>query len=98
MYIEELEYKDCITVMNLRLNMVETKANYEGSYKNISCPTCYKDNDTTEHLFECEKICHKNKQISISDIEAPSKELAKHIRDILLLRKELGFEIKANPK
>ena len=36
----------------------------------------------------------KNTQFRISDIETPKKELEKYIKDIVLLRKELGFEIK----
>ena len=36
----------------------------------------------------------KNTQFRISEIETPKKELTKDIKDIVLLRKELGFAIK----
>ena len=40
--------------MKTRLNMLELKANFRGKYKNELCDLCEKEEDNTEHLFECE--------------------------------------------
>ena len=41
-------------MMEIRLNMIETKGNYEGIFKdNLRCEICKLENDTTEHLLKC---------------------------------------------
>ena len=53
-YINDLTLNDFKIMMNLRLNMVEVKANFKGNFKNnLLCPLCEVEIDTTEHLFKC---------------------------------------------
>ena len=56
-YITNLKYKDCITMIKTKLNMLYLKCNYKGNFKeNLACPLCASENDTTEHIFRCKEI------------------------------------------
>ena len=38
-YIDKVNYDECVTLLKLRLNMIETKCNYKGKFQNdLSCP------------------------------------------------------------
>ena len=53
-YLEELEFRDNIKMIKIRLNMIEVKCNYKTSYAyNKKCELCKEQEDTTEHLIEC---------------------------------------------
>ena len=53
-HISELGVKRCKMMMKIRLNMIETKCNYKGIFKdNLKCEICKLENDTTEHLLKC---------------------------------------------
>ena len=92
-YLEELELYESKIIMKIRLNMIETKCNYKGNYKNnLLCELCKKENDTTEHIFSCEAIAQKI-HFRVEDIQKPTKQLAKYVKDIIEHRKKLGFEI-----
>ena len=41
--------------MMMKLNMTDTKANFPSKYKDRTCPMCKAEDETTEHLFQCEK-------------------------------------------
>ena len=96
-YIKNLEFKECITIIKLRLNMIETKCNFKGNYiNNKLCEICQENIDTTEHLFECKKLNNINWQFKKEDIklEEPSPKLAEFINKAILKRKEMGFQIR----
>ena len=46
--------KEVATIMKLKLNMVETKANFPQGDDRL-CIMCREADETTEHLFECPK-------------------------------------------
>ena len=53
-YLEELQFNESIEMIKIRLNMIETKCNYKGKFKNdLMCEVCKEDIDTTEHILEC---------------------------------------------
>ena len=55
-YMEKLNFEDAKTIFKLRTNMIETKANYSNGYKGqIICDQCKVKEETTQHLFECNK-------------------------------------------
>ena len=55
-YMEKLNFEDAKTIFKLRTNMIETKANYSNGYKGqIICEQCKVKEETTQHLFECNK-------------------------------------------
>ena len=39
----------------MRLNMVELKANFKGKYESLICPACKIEDETTEHVIQCEE-------------------------------------------
>ena len=53
-YIRKLSMKEVATIMKLKLNMVETKANFPRGDDRI-CIMCKETDETTEHLFKCPK-------------------------------------------
>ena len=83
--------------MKLRLNMIETKCNFKGKYlKNQTCEICNEHLDTTEHLFECKKMDKLKWQFEKDSlkINAPHKNLASFIKEVIKLRKDKGFYMK----
>ena len=95
-YLEELDYKDSITVLKTRLNMIETKGNYRGKFsENLLCQICKNDRDTTEHLFVCQSF-HERLYMRSEDMDLknPTENLAKFVRCMIKRREDLGFSIK----
>ena len=53
-YMEGSTCEEVRTMMKLRLHMLNVKANFKSSEENRQCEWC-ENEDTTEHLFECER-------------------------------------------
>ena len=51
-YIKKLNMKETKTIMRLKLNMVDTKANFPRG-DDRTCVMCGAEDETTEHLFKC---------------------------------------------
>ena len=93
-YIDKVNYDECVTVLKLRLNMIETKCNYKGKFQNdLSCPLCKTALDTTEHLIECQGLKVVNKITLTSNISNPNVELAKSVKKAIKIREDNGFKI-----
>ena len=87
-YIERLKTKEAIMIMKMRLNMIEVKCNYKSKFTNLNCELCGKEDDTTEHLFECKELERlKEGTIRIEDMENPTREMAKYIKRVMEFRK-----------
>ena len=55
-YLSILGFNETRTILKLKLNMIELKCNYKGQKREETCNLCKMHSDTTEHLFQCEKI------------------------------------------
>ena len=96
-YLGEVEYTDCITIIKIRLNMIETKCNFKGNFGgNLKCHICKNSDDTTEHLLECPEFEWTREGLKKEDLDIlnPCETLAKYVRYIIKLREEKGFKIK----
>ena len=77
-----------IMIMKMRLNMIDVKCNYKSKFTNLNCELCGKEDDTTEHLFECKELERlKEGTIRIEDMENPTREMAKYIKRVMEFRK-----------
>ena len=57
--------------MKIRLNMVEPKSNDKNMYKEeLKCSGCREEEETTEHLFKCEKY----KELARHNLKIEEKE------------------------
>ena len=95
-YLEEMDYEDSITLLRIRLNMVETKCNYKGNFlENQKCHFC-EELDKTEHLLECAEFGWFRNGIKNDDLDVhnPTETLAKYIKIMIKLREDRGFKIK----
>ena len=54
-YIGKCRMEEVKTIMKVRLNMTELKANFRGKYRDTICPACEKDEETTEHVIRCKE-------------------------------------------
>ena len=82
-YLNELTFNECIEMIRIRLNMIETKCNYKSLYKNdLKCELCSIENDTTEHLLECSAI-EGSVKVKTEDIIKPSNEIVRQINKIM---------------
>ena len=57
-HLKIINHEESRQIMRTRLNMVNVKANYRGSYKDYTCTGCHIHKNTTEHLFKCWKTVH----------------------------------------
>ena len=91
-YIKELNFKDCIMMIKIRLNMIETKCNYKNLFTNLKCEICKSKDDTTEHLIECTRKTVN--QSNIKQLNEHNKEIVKIIAQNISTRESLGYKIK----
>lgn len=52
-YCVKLPTVNAINILKARLGMIHAKDNYHNMYKDISCPICKNQVETTEHLISC---------------------------------------------
>ena len=52
-YITNTTSDMCRSIMRVRLNMMKLKSNYKGLGKDVLCPACKAEEETTEHVFNC---------------------------------------------
>ena len=46
----------CKTIMEIRLNMLDLKMNFKGTYGDTLCTGCFEQQETTEHFLQCKKM------------------------------------------
>ena len=92
-YVEQFSFKDAITMLRIRLNMIDAKCNYKGQYKtNLICEVCKEDNDTTEHIFKC-KTSKVKVTSKVEDIINSNHKIIEEVNNVLSNRKKLGYEL-----
>ena len=91
-YIEELQFEDSIEMLKIRLNMIETKSNYKGTFKTeFICELCKETEDTTEHLLDC-KITTVGITTNKEDIMLPNYKVIDDIRKVIKRRENWGIK------
>ena len=87
-YMKDLSTEDAMLIMKTRLNMIEVKSNFRGKYKTEVCELCEQEEDTTEHLFTCEKLEKiRGDDLTIESLKYPSKRLAEFIKLAMIKKK-----------
>ena len=101
-YMKKLNFKEARIIFLLKTNMIEAKANYRFQYpENQICDICEKQEETTQHLFDCEgyKEIRRDIRIKRTPMETIKENnmniLANVILKIIEKRKEL-IEVKKN--
>ena len=65
-YMTKLNFREARMIFLMKTNMIETKANYKNqSQENQICDTCEKQEETTQHLLECEGYREIRKDITV---------------------------------
>ena len=65
-YMSKLNFNEARMIFLLKSNMIETKANFKGQFLNdLKCEICGKEEETTQHLFECDGYMEIRKNIII---------------------------------
>ena len=96
-YIDNLQYNDTISMIKIRLNMIETKCNYKGQFKqNLLCDMCKKENDTTEHILQCKTTQHT--RLNEKDIQNCNPKIIIEINKAINSRIERGYNINIGEK
>ena len=87
-YMSKLNFNEARMIFLLKANMIETKANFKGQYlNNIKCEICGEE-ETTQHLFECDGYTEIRKNIKIED--TPMKTLRrKNIKAVVEVLSEI---------
>ena len=91
-YLHQLNFKQTVMMLKIRLNMVETKCNYKGLFKdNLKCNICKTADDTTEHLIQCtNNVPTWNIQ---EHITKPENGIVSIVKQNISKRKALGFKV-----
>ena len=85
--------------------MLDLKENYKGKYSNVTCDLCRKENDTTEHLFKCEKLRRlAGQELPIACLNCPNMKLSNFLKLAMVIREyvelswlEMGTDSNAQP-
>ena len=86
-YLKTLGTKDAITILKTRLNMLDIKANFRGKYRDETCDLCETEEDSTEHLFNCEKLKSLlNKDTSLDALKDPTSKLSEYINQSMMIK------------
>jgi len=82
-YVDELNKKNVKIAMKVRLNMIEVKGNFKGSFssEDMWCPICRECEDTTEHVFECKVSERIDKQVTKNNIYDEDSTIVKNIAE-----------------
>ena len=95
---------DVSLLYSLQSRLVEYKANFKSIYKDtdILCPFCKKEDDSQQHMLECEVIKHHFKSTEISQYKIVYDDIFKDIkkqkgitalfRELLDIRRKLKDE------
>ena len=68
--------------------MLKLKSNYKNKHENLTCDLCGKEEDKTEHLFECNTLKDLNKgNYKMEDLQSPTRGIARYIIQVMDLRK-----------
>ena len=76
--------EECKNILKIRLNMVNARANYKGTYGgDTKCRACKTEEETTEHLIDCEQYkrlvgCSRNMDVMTENIEE-LKQLTEYV-------------------
>ena len=54
--------EDTQLIFNLRCRMTQIKVNLNGKYDTLECDACGKEEETQQHILECEEL-NKDKEI-----------------------------------
>ena len=60
-YIKNGNADDLKDILKIRLHMWDVKKNYPKNDTDTICPICRKEEDTTEHVLDCEVVLEKGK-------------------------------------
>ena len=98
-YIKNGNADDIKDILKIKLHMWNVKKNYPKNDTNTICPICRKEEDTTEHVLDCEVVLEKGKHTirssninhwkQILQIFREKKNKRKAQRQIVPGRKEL---------
>ena len=92
-YLKELDFKRATMMIKIRLNMIETKCNYKGIFKdNLKCELCKSEDDTTEHLLKC--TSNNTTQNNTEKLTKPDNNVVKIIEQNISKRESLGYKVR----
>ena len=62
-YIEKLTHEEADIILRTRLGMIDIKVNFKNKYNNTICNLCQKENETLQHLLECQENTYQCENI-----------------------------------
>ena len=97
-YIEVCTTNEIENIIKTRLNMQEFKCNFKGKDKEIECPLCKEEPDTTEHVFECKVIKRvlETRETRCRDVESEDIKVLKKVSRLMGKAKEIREQLSRN--
>ena len=90
-YLDKYPAMVCKDIMELRLNMIEVKANFKGRFKDEICVGCFQEKESTEHFLSCTKmqeLTGYNININENNVKCPTwlHETSKKMKTMMEIR------------
>ena len=90
-YLDKYPAMVCKDIMELRLNMIEVKANFKGRFKDEICVGCFQEKESTEHFLSCTKmqeLTGYNIKINENNVKCPTwlHETSKKMKTMMEIR------------
>ena len=80
-YVKKGNTDDIKDILKIKLHMWDVKKNYPKNDTDTTCPICRKEEDTTEHVLDCEVELEKVKHMIGSSNINLWKQILKTFRD-----------------
>ena len=93
-----LKIEDSQLIFKLRCKVTETKINMKGKYDDHGCIACNKENESQEHILQCNEILQMNKEYEINEIPKYEKLQNGDVSDQLLISKIFTSNMKVIEK
>ena len=93
-----MKIEDSQLIFKLRCKVTETKINLKGMYDDHGCIACSKENESQEHILQCNEILQLNNEYEINEIPKYEKLQNGDVSDQLLISKIFTSNMKVLEK
>ena len=89
-YMKKCSAQQCKEIMKIRLNMIQTKANFKNKDGDCKCPAGCTEEETTEHMITCPKLDELTGKVKVTNIHKDLKNstwLKTNVKQIMMRQK-----------
>ena len=69
--------------------MIETRCNYRELFKELKCELCKTEDDTTEHLLECQELTGLGIKVKKEELHDPNYKIIEYVNKIMEKKRKI---------